>query len=237
MQVCSKHLRLCGQNSRNILVQKEVHVITRLHAGAAPAALQDKKNKRLLACSSAATTQPSSAGNWGHKSARGGSKDLKNTPVFLVTLCKEGIGFHSPAQTGWKNRWDTSLRGMLLQVRNKCAFFHAGKRQRGQGECRLDVLPLTSPTRRAVSSVPSADLGSDGFLCLQMSSTCEDKDFSPSLRQHRIQRWKYGCRNVRIQTLGSMCGFMKGTVLPGGSCRAKAFLQTPLHLQHVKSVT
>lgn len=129
MQVCSKHLRLCGQKSRNILVQKEVRVITRLHAGAAPAALRDKKNKRLLACSSAATTQLSSAGNWGHKSARGGSKDLKNTPAFLVTLCKEGIGFHSPAQTGWKNRWDTSLRGMLLQVRNKRAFFHAGKRQ------------------------------------------------------------------------------------------------------------
>lgn len=56
-------------------------------------------------------------------------KDLKNTPVFLVTLCKEGIGFHSPAQTGWKNRWDTSLRGMRLQVRNKRAFLHAGRRQ------------------------------------------------------------------------------------------------------------
>lgn len=44
------------------------------------------------------------------------------------------------------------------------------------------MLPLTSPTRRAVMPVPSADLCSDGFLCLQkMSSACEDKDFLPAL--------------------------------------------------------
>lgn len=120
-------------------MRAEVHVITCLHAGIAPAVLWDR-SKWLLACSFTVTTQLSSAGKRGHKRACGGgtinifrahqhSSSVGFVLFYQVTLCKEQTRFQPLAQTGRKPDYGPLLGTAPWDVK-QVGIFHVGRRHK-----------------------------------------------------------------------------------------------------------
>lgn len=152
-------------------MRAEVHVVTRLHAGIAPAVLWDR-NKWLLACSFTVTTQLSSAGKWGHKRARGDGtinifrayQHSSSVGLYSSTkwhYAKNELGSSPLHKQGQKTRLWSSVGNCSLTYETS-GHFPCWKEAHGQGEHRLQTPPLSAPFCKAVRPISSVNVCNDG---------------------------------------------------------------------------